>query len=152
MGCDWLTIEAADLKHADNLERAARAWTENGCGDEWLLPGSRLTDAESLAAKPGFGARPTREFLLASRRSEDLRVVDERRRHEADLQAARERQEAAEALAAAEGRAKEDAQRHASVLRRRTHVLRAVLALVVIAALVARVPVRSGVAGGGQVR
>ena len=136
---DWLRIEAVDLKHADNLERAARAWTENGCGDEWLLPGSRLTDAESLAAKPGFGARlnPTREFLLASRRSEDQRVVDERRRHEADLQAARERQEAAEALAAAEGRAKEDAQRHASVLRRRTHVLRAVLALVVIAALVA---------------
>ena len=136
---DWLRIEAVDLKHADNLERAARAWAENGCGDEWLLPGSRLTDAESLAAKPGFGERlnPTREFLLASRRSEDQRVVDERRRHEADLQAARDRQEAAEALAAAEGRAKEDAQRHASVLRRRTHVLRAVLALVVIAALVA---------------
>ena len=136
---DWLRIEAVDLKHADNLERAARAWAENGSGDEWLLPGSRLTDAESLAAKPGFGERlnPTREFLLASRRSEDQRVVDERRRHEADLQAARDRQETAEALAAAESRAKEDAQRHASVLRRRTHVLRAVLALVVVAALVA---------------
>ena len=43
---------------------------QNGCGDEWLLPGSRLADAESLAAKPGFRERlnPTREFLLASRR------------------------------------------------------------------------------------
>jgi WD40 repeat protein len=133
----WLRIEAVDLKHADTLERAARAWAENGCGEEWLLPGSRLTDAESLAATPGFAARldPTREFLLASRRREDQRVVDERRRHEADLRAARERQEAAEALAAAEGRAKDEAQQHASVLRRRTHVLRALLAVVIIAAL-----------------
>ena len=104
-----------------------------------MLPGSRLTDAESLAAKPGFGERlnPTREFLLASRRSEDQRVVDERRRHEADLQAARDRQETAEALAAAEGRAKEDAQRHASVLRKRTRILRAALAFVVLALVVA---------------
>jgi hypothetical protein len=64
---DWLSIEAADLKHADTLERAVRAWAENGCGDEWLLPGSRLTDAESLAAKPGFGARLT--YLSCATRS-----------------------------------------------------------------------------------
>ena len=54
---DWLRIEAGDLKDADNLERAARAWRQNSCSDEWLLPGSRLADAESLAAKPGFRER-----------------------------------------------------------------------------------------------
>jgi WD40 repeat protein len=134
---DWLRIEAADLKHADNLERAARAWSENGGGAEWLLPGSRLSDAESLAAKPGFRERlnPTREFLLASRQREDHRLAEERDRQDAELRAARDRQQAAEALAAAEGRAKEEAQRHASVLRRRTQVLRMVVALVMVAAL-----------------
>jgi WD40 repeat protein len=128
----WLRDEAQDLKDADNLERAARAWAENGCGDEWLLSGSRLADAESLAAQPGFRERlnTTREFLLASRQHEDQRLAEERRRHEAELVAA-------QALATAEGRAKEEAQRHASVLRRRTHILRAVLALVVVAALAA---------------
>ena len=138
---DWLRIEAADLKHADNLERAARAWTQNGRGDEWLLPGSRLADAESLAAKPGFRERlaPTREYLVASRQREDEHLAEERRRHEADLQAAREREEAAKALAAAETQAKEDAQRHASALRRRTRFLRAALAMMIIAALVAGV-------------
>jgi WD40 repeat protein len=136
---EWLRVEAADLKDADNLERAARAWTQNGCRDEWLLPGSRLADAESLAATPGFRERlnPTREFLLASRQREDQRLAEERRRNEADLQAARDREEAAKALAAAESQAKEEAQRHASVLRRRNWILRGALALMVVAAVVA---------------
>ena len=135
----WLRTRRPTSSMPTPWNALPRAWAANGCGDEWLLEGTRLTDAESLAAKPGFGDRlnPTREFLLASRRSEDQRVVEERRRHEADLQAARDRQETAEALAAAEGRAKDEAQRHASVLRRRTQVLRAVLALVVVAALTA---------------
>lgn len=129
---EWLKVEAADLKDADNLERAARAWRQNGCGDEWLLPGSRLADAESLANKPVFRERLhlTRDFLLASRRREDERIAEERRRHEAEL-------EAAKALAQAETQAKEDAERHASVLRRRNWILRAALALTVTAAVVA---------------
>jgi WD40 repeat protein len=129
---DWLRVESADLKDADNLERAARAWRQNSCSDEWLLPGSRLADAESLAAKPGFRERlnPTSEFLLASRQSEDEHLVDELRRQEAELHAA-------QALAAAETQAKEDAERHASALRKRNWILRAALVLAVVAAVVA---------------
>jgi len=129
---DWLRVESADLKDADNLERAARAWRQNSCSDEWLLPGSRLADAESLAAKPGFRERlnPTSEFLLASRQREDEHVADELRRQEAELHAA-------QALAAAETKAKEDVERHASALRKRNWILRAALVLAVVAAVVA---------------
>ena len=129
---DWLRIEAGDLKDADNLERAALAWRQNSCSDEWLLPGSRLANAESLAAKPGFRERlnPAREFLLASRQSEDEHLVDELRRQEAELHAA-------QALATAETQAKEDAERHAAALRKRNWILRAALALAVVAAVVA---------------
>lgn len=138
---EWLRAEASDLKDADILEQAAVAWERNARRDDWLLEGSRLTDAESLAAKPGFRRRlnPAREFLLASRQREDRHLEAERQRQESDLQAARDRQEAAEALAAAESRAKEEAQGHARVLRRRSRILRAVLALVVVVAVVAGV-------------
>ncbi len=130
---EWLRVESVDLKDADNLERAARAWRQNGCSDEWLLPGSRLADAESLSAKPGFRERlnPTRDFLLASRRvrgSSDLpRNADGTRLNCRPHKP----------LAAAETQAKEDAERHASALRRRNWILRAALALAVIAAVVA---------------
>ena len=108
----WLREEATDLKGADALDQEARAWAQNGFKDDWLLEGARLKDAEALAAKSGFRDRlnNAREFLLASRQHED-------RRAEAALRAARERHEAAMALAAAEGRAKQDAQRRARVLR-----------------------------------
>jgi WD40 repeat protein len=108
----WLREEATDLKGADALDQAARAWVQNGFKDDWLLEGARLTDAEALAAKSGFRDRlnNAREFLLASKQREDQRA-------EAALRAAQERHEAAMALAAAEGRAKQDAQRRARVLR-----------------------------------
>jgi hypothetical protein len=108
----WLREEATDLKGADALDQEARAWAQNGFKDDWLLEGARLKDAEALAAKSGFRKRlnNAREFLLASRQRED-------RRAEAALRAARERHEAAMALAAEEGRAKQDAQRRARVLR-----------------------------------
>ncbi|MFD3429169.1 nSTAND1 domain-containing NTPase [Nocardia fluminea] len=136
---DWLRVEAADLEAADNLERAAQAWEQNGRRAEWLLSGSRLTDAESLATAPGFRERlnPVRGLLLASRRAEDERVDEERRHREDELRAARERQQAAETLAATESRAKEDAQRSARALRRRSRILRAALALTMVAALIA---------------
>lgn len=138
---EWLRVEAADLKDADNLERAALAWDRNGRNDEWLLAGSRLADAESLAAKPGFRNRleHVREFLSAAREREDRLFAQERERREAELRAARERQEAAEALAAAESRAKEEAERHARVLHRRSRILRAALIVVVVVAVVAAV-------------
>ena len=114
----WLRAEAADLKDADALEQAARAWEHNGRHEDWLLEGTRLADAETLAAKPGFRERlnTAREFLLASRQRANSRA-------EAQLRAA-------EALAAAERRAKDDAEQHA---RR----LRAVLALTASVAVVA---------------
>ncbi|MFG1774425.1 TIR domain-containing protein [Nocardia salmonicida] len=136
---DWLRVEAADLEAADNLERAAQAWEENGRREEWLLSGSRLTDAESLAAAPGFRERlnPVRSLLLESRQAEDERIDEERRHREDELRAARDRQQAAEALAATESRAKEDAQRSARALHRRSRILRAALALTMVAALIA---------------
>ncbi|MEV0062845.1 TIR domain-containing protein [Nocardia sp. NPDC050718] len=136
---DWLRVEAADLEAADNLERAAQAWEQNGRREEWLLSGSRLSDAESLAAAPGFRERlnPVRGLLLASRQAEDEQIDEERRHREEELRAARERQEAAETLAATESRAKEDAQRSALALRRRSRILRAALVLTMVAALVA---------------
>lgn len=87
---EWLRAEASDLKDADILEQAAVAWERNARRDDWLLEGSRLTDAESLAAKPGFRRRlnPAREFLLASRQREDRHLEAERQRQESDLQAA----------------------------------------------------------------
>src|SRR6185369_9540564 len=64
----WLRDEAQDLKDADALERAAADWNASGCNEAWLLEGTRLTEAEALAAKPRFRDRldPTREFLHAS--------------------------------------------------------------------------------------
>ena len=67
----WLRDEAQDLKDADTLERAAADWQASGRDESWLLEGTRLADAETLAAKPGFRDRldPTRDYLHASRRA-----------------------------------------------------------------------------------
>jgi WD40 repeat protein len=135
----WLAAEREDLKDADNLERAAQLWDKNARNKAWLLVGTRLTDTERLAAKPGFRDRlaPTREFLAASRQEEQERVEAENRRQAAELEVAKERQQAAEALAAAETEAREKAQAHAAVLRRRTLVLRIVLAAALVIAAAA---------------
>ncbi|MFB0833009.1 nSTAND1 domain-containing NTPase [Arthrobacter halodurans] len=121
----WLAAEREDLKEADNLERAAEAWARNRRNAAWLLEGERLGSAENLASKPGFRDRLAHagEFLSASRAREDKRIAEERRRKDAELSAAREKQRLAED--------------HASALRRRSHVLRAVLAATVLIALVA---------------
>ena len=135
----WLDEQREDLKDADALERAAAAWA-NRRDEAWLLSGTRLADAENLAAKPGFRGRlnPIRDYLQASRQREDERTAREKQRREAELQAAKK-------LAAAETSAKQqaearasEAQAHAAVLRKRSRVLRVVLvaALVVAAAAV----------------
>ncbi|MET1034062.1 MAG: TIR domain-containing protein [Arthrobacter sp.] len=121
----WLAAEREDLKEADTLERAAEAWVRNRRNPAWLLEGERLGSAEDLASKPGFRDRLShaREYLSASRAREDRRIAEEKRRKDAELSAAREKQQLAED--------------HASALRRRSHVLRAVLAATVLIALVA---------------
>jgi hypothetical protein len=65
----WLHDEAQDLKDADALERAAADWRASERDQSWLLEGTRLAQAEALAAQPGFRERLNiaREFLLASR-------------------------------------------------------------------------------------
>ena len=85
----WLRDEAQDLKDADTLERAAADWQASGRNESWLLEGTRLADAETLAAKPGFRDRldPTRDYLHASRQRENDRIEAERCQ-QAELQAA----------------------------------------------------------------
>ena len=53
----WLREKAQDLKAADALERAAADWQASGQNESWLLEGTRLAEAEALAAKPGFRDR-----------------------------------------------------------------------------------------------
>jgi signal transduction histidine kinase len=78
----WLCEEGQDLKDADNLERAAYDWQASGRDRAWLLGGTRLADAEALAAKPGFRDRldPTGDFLRASRELEIDRTGAENQR------------------------------------------------------------------------
>ena len=78
----WLRDEAQDLKDADSLERAAADWQASGRNESWLLEGTRLAEAETLAAKPGFRDRldPTRDYLQASRSRENDRIEAEKQR------------------------------------------------------------------------
>jgi WD40 repeat protein len=135
----WLADEREDLKEADYLERSATAWEENDRDAAWLLEGTRLAEAESLTAKAGFRDRLAHvsDFVLASRRRELDRTEAETQRRAAELQAAKDRQEAAEALAAAETTAREKAQAYATVLRRRSLVLRIVLVVALLVAAAA---------------
>jgi WD40 repeat protein len=114
----WLRDEAQDLKNADNLERDATDWQTSGRDESWLLAGTRLAEAEALAAQPGFRERldPTRDYLQASRNRENDRVEAEERRRQHELQAARE---------------------HAAALRKRSRILVAVLAVTAVIAAVA---------------
>ena len=114
----WLRDEAQDLKAADNLERAAADWQASDGNESWLLEGTRLADAETLAARPGFRDRldPTRDYLQASRQRENDRIEAEQQRQQAELQAA---------------------QRHAAALRKRSRILRVVLAITLVIAVAA---------------
>ena len=115
----WLRDEAQDLKDADALERAAADWQASGRNESWLLEGTRLADAETLAAKPGFRDRldPTRDFLHASR-------------------AARKRPHRGRTSNASKPNCKPP-QQHAAALRKRSRILIAVLAVTAIIAVVA---------------
>ena len=106
----WLREESQELKAADTLERAAADWQASDRNDSWLLEGTRLAEAETLAAQPGFRDRldPTRDYLNDSRARENQRIEAEKQRQEAELQAAREKQETAE--------------NHATALRKRSRI------------------------------
>jgi hypothetical protein len=65
----WLVEERENLRRADALERDADEWERNGRGEDWLLAGGRLAQAEQLLALPAFKDRlaATREYVEASR-------------------------------------------------------------------------------------
>ena len=115
----WLRDEAQDLKDADTLERAAADWQASGRNESWLLEGTRLAEAETLAAKPGFRDRldPTRDFLHASR-------------------TARKRPHRGREATPAKPNCKPPSE-HAAALRKRSRILVAVLAVTAVVAVVA---------------
>jgi len=143
----WLAEERENLKAADTLEYDAAEWDKNHRDEAWLLHGTRLADAENLAAKPGFRERlnSTRDYLLASRQRESERLEDEKRHQQTELEAAKK-------LAAAETQAREEAQTHAAALRKRSRILRALLAATAIVAVIALIGVITAVIGFARAR
>ena len=79
----WLQDERQSLLAAADLERAAAAWEKHGRDESWLLEGSRLAAAETVAAKTGFAERvaAAADYLAASRQREDGKLEAERHRH-----------------------------------------------------------------------
>ncbi|MGB9304447.1 MAG: TIR domain-containing protein [Mycobacterium sp.] len=79
----WLQDERQSLIAAADLERAAAAWNKHGRDESWLLQGSRLVTAETVAAKTGFAERlaAAADYLAASRQREDDKLEAEQRRH-----------------------------------------------------------------------
>ena len=67
----WLREERQNLIAADDIERAATAWRTHDDDPAWLLTGTRLTDAETLATTIRIPRpprqQPTRDYLAASR-------------------------------------------------------------------------------------
>ena len=164
----WLAHDSELLAVLEGIKRASRDWTQASRSAAWLTHSAdRLAAAEQLSQRPDLAARldPTdHKYLAACRKAEDERRVAEERQRQAELRAAKERQEAAEKLAAAETAGKEEAearareaQAHAAVLRKRSRILRAVLAataviavIAVVGALVAVVVFRPGHPGSAR--
>lgn len=121
----WLREERKNLKDADDLERAAAAWSVHGRDSAWLLSGTRLVEAETLSGTAGFRQRlsDAGDYLTESRAAENHRLAEIEEQRQAEIRNARERQATAEA--------------HAVTLRRRSRVLRAVLGLTVVVAVIA---------------
>jgi WD40 repeat protein len=151
----WLNEESQHLKTAEEVERQATAWKRHNRDREWLvLSGTRLADAEKLADTPEFRNRlaDAGDFLASCRQVEDQKRAAEDEQRRAELRHAQERQQAAEAvaaaetearekaqqLAAAETEAREDAQEHAAALRKRSAIL-AIVAIIAVIGLVGAV-------------
>ena len=98
----WLREERQNLKTADDIERNTTAWTARNNDPAWLLTGTRLTDAETLASTPGFSDRlaGSHDYLAAGRQAENERLAKEEEQRQAELRHAQERQHTAEAHAA----------------------------------------------------
>jgi WD40 repeat protein len=90
---DWLREERQRLKTAEDVQRSAQAWETHECDPAWLLTGTRLSDAETLAHTAGFDSRlsDARQYLAASREAENEKLEAERRHRESRVRQARER-------------------------------------------------------------
>ena len=130
----WLREQRKDLKDADDIERAAAAWAANDRDSAWLLSGSRLTEAETTANTGGFRQRlaGAADYLAASREAANLRLAAEEEQRQAELQAAEER-------AAYAQERQVTAETHANTIRKRSRILRVVLALTAVVAVIAAI-------------
>ena len=130
----WLTEDTELLAVLEGVKRASRDWAKENKSTAWLTHAAdRLAAAEDLRHRPDLAANldeTNHEYLAVCRTSENERLAAEKRQREAELEAAR-------ALAAAETQAREEAQAHAVVLRKRSRVLRAVLAATAVVAVIA---------------
>ena len=135
----WLRDERKELKDADDLERGAAAWEANRQNPEWLLEGSRLQEATALVNKPSFRQRlvGVHPYLTASHERENQRRAAEDQRRHAELQAAQERAHHAQERATAAQELQATAEAHTATLRKRSRVMRAVLAGTAIVAVLA---------------
>jgi WD40 repeat protein len=128
----WLAEERLDLKIADDIERNAAAWENQSRDASWLLTGSRLDDAERLAARAGFSEllAGCRAYLGACRDAENQRLHDEE-------ESRNEKLRHAEDVARHAQESQKSAEQHARVLRRRSRILTAVAMIAVLAAAAA---------------
>ena len=129
----WLREERQHLKTVDDIERNTTAWDTHH-DPAWLLTGTRLADAETLANTSGFRDRlaGARDYLSASREAENQRLAAEEQQRQAELRHAKQ-------LAQAAQEREQTAKAHAADLHRRSQVLRRVLAGTAIVAVVALV-------------
>lgn len=148
----WLREQRKDLKDADDLERSATAWAANDRNSAWLLEGSRLAEAIALVNRPGFQQRlaSTHEYLNACHHREGERRVAEEHQRRAELAAAQEREQAAQERAQYAQEQQVTAESHATVLRKRSRILRAVLAVTAVVAVLAAVAGVSFFRASGQ--
>ena len=135
----WLREERQHLKSADDIERNATAWATRGHDPAWLLTGTRLSDAETLSATPGFRSRlaGTRGYLAASRNTEDRKREAEEQHRQAELRHAEEVARLAQESQRLAQERQQAAEAHTVDLRKRARLLRAVLAATVVIAVAA---------------
>ncbi len=78
----WLAEHTEDLKTVADIKRSAADWRAHHQDPHWLLKGTRLANAENLAATPQFSSRIAdhSDFLAASRQAEDKTAATERKR------------------------------------------------------------------------
>ena len=142
----WLDEERDNLKRAEALERSAVEWSANNLNPAWLIGGTRLEDAETLAQTPGFRNRLSTvgDYLTASRKAENQLLQENERIRQAELQAERDSVEAAQEReryaqeTARQAQAQQaETEAHAAILGKKTRTLRAVLAITSVVAIVA---------------